>query len=102
MRMATLKLRGEFEIFISSIGPSALPRNGYGGIMSWWIVCRSAHGPQNNSRVIECNARVEPNDEYTITTFGTTTGIDPGDNILVTGEGFVVTHAVILPDYCDQ
>ena len=60
------------------------------------------HGPQNNSRVIECNARVEPNDEYPITTFGTTTGIDPEDKLLVSGERFVVAHAVILPDYCDQ
>jgi hypothetical protein len=60
------------------------------------------HGPQNNSRVIECNARVEPNDEYPITTFGTTTGIDPEDKLLVTSERFVVAHAVILPDYCDQ
>ena len=34
--MITLKLRGEFEAFILSIDPSALPRNGYGGIMSWW------------------------------------------------------------------
>jgi len=60
------------------------------------------HGPQNNSRVIECNARAEPNDEYPITTFGTTTGINPEDNILVAGERFVVAYAVILPDYRDQ
>jgi hypothetical protein len=60
------------------------------------------HGPQNNSRVTECNARVEPNDEYPITTFGTMTGIDPEDKLLVTRERFVVAHAVMLPDYCDQ
>ena len=70
--------------------------------MTWCIVCGSAHGSQNNSGVIECNARVEPNDENTIAAFGTTTGIDPEDNILVTSEGLVVVHAVILPDYRHQ
>ena len=72
------------------------------GLCHGGIVCGSAHGPQNNSRVIECDARVESNDEYPITTFGITTGIDPEDNVLVTSERFVVAHAVILPDYRDQ
>ena len=72
------------------------------GLCPGGIVCGSAHGPQNNSGVIECNARVEPNDENPITTSGTTTGIDPEDNILVTSGGFFVVHAVILPDYRHQ
>ena len=98
VRMIILKLRGEFEAFILSIDLVT----DVAGLCHGGIVCGSAHGPQNNSRVIECDARVEPNDEYPIATFGTTTGIDPEDNVLVTGERFVVAHAVILPGYRNQ